>query len=70
MILALGVWFEQGYTTSIGTVNKSPQELCDELIEKGGGKGCEPDEILVIKNDADCPSVIEHLIYGKDYCIS
>jgi len=48
-MLAIGIYFEQCFTTSIGIDSKNPQK-CALALAKHNGNGY-PDEILLVEND-------------------
>lgn len=64
-VLAVGLWAEPGcglYTASRMVKDEmlaTPQKVAEYLKEENKTEDV-PDEILIIENDEECPSVVQH----------
>lgn len=65
MFLAIGINFEhEGFAGSRSIESEDPQ-IVSNYLEKEFGVLF--DQILLVKNDDDCPRIIEHWNIGRDY---
>lgn len=64
MYLAIGIYTDQGFCASRPTTSNNPQEVASYLHKE---LDTWFDQILLVENDADSPSVIQHWNIDRDY---
>lgn len=65
MYLAIGFVIEhEGFVASRKVNDTNPQKVADQLHKEFG---LYLDQILLVKNDEDCPTVVHHWSIDKDY---